>query len=229
MCLISVMLEVRQPLIKSSHQDRLFFFWCSSRKLLFSEIKNDEIVHCCWKRPSWNGFPLRMITPTCISLRSLTSGELMNEKTLLSFTCSHRWNTSCIFQSEHTGMYMFFFLSSLLCFFKGAFLHGASFRLLDSVMYMCTEVEKLTMCKESSLFVCVKSLFIPPGWSPNVPYRHTNRCCIWRSPFSIVYHFSLFLLPSTAALKFTSQRRIVKRFTGSCWFSIISNQFRQKS
>lgn len=35
-------------------------------------------------------------------------------------------------------------------------------------------------------FYYLQSLFIPPVWSPNVPCRHTCRCCIWRSPFSIL-------------------------------------------
>lgn len=57
------------------------------------------------------------------------------------------------------------------------------------------------MCKEFSSY-CLQSLFIPPGWSPNVPCRHTNRCCIWRSPFSILY-----ILPLTAVVMFTSQQQ----------------------
>lgn len=65
-------------------------------------------------------------------------------------------------------------------------------KLLDSLMYMCTEVEKLTICEDFLFsFYCLQSLFIPPGWSPNVPCRHTDRCCIWRSPFSILYIFAL--------------------------------------
>lgn len=68
-------------------------------------------------------------------------------------------------------------------------------------MYMCTEVEELMICEELS-FYCLQSLFIPPGWSPNVPCRHTNRCCIWRSPFSILY----ILAPRTAVVEFTSRR-----------------------
>lgn len=68
-------------------------------------------------------------------------------------------------------------------------------------------------------FYYLQSLFIPPVWSPNVPCRHTCRCCIWRSPFSI-----LDILPWTAVVKFTSQQQWpIEVIHNSCsCFSIIS-------
>lgn len=58
-------------------------------------------------------------------------------------------------------------------------------------VYRGRQTNKLMICKEFLSFYCLQSLFIPPGWSPNVPCRHTNRCCIWRRPFSILYIFAL--------------------------------------
>lgn len=96
----------------------------------------------------------------------------------LTFTCKNINYNADVFSSislrtRRNVDWIFFFF---LCFLCGA--------KKTNRFWSCTKVEETNnVRKKNPPFYCLQSLFIPPVWSPNVPCRHTDRCCIWRSPF----------------------------------------------
>lgn len=75
-------------------------------------------------------------------------------------------------------------------------------KLLNSLMYMCTDIEKLTICEELFLFiVCSLYLYL----------QDDHQMCLVDTRIGVASGEALFLyctfLPSTAVVKFTSQQQ----------------------